>query len=108
MIQAFKNGRVATRPARSIVMKQSTDPRGHANASEVERGAYNRAFSELGLEWYWDAGTYDRLKTCAGDKDCVQAYVERDCPHLLQAYDSGFLAAAVETVRRRLSEGEPH
>ena len=89
-------------------MQQSTDSRGHDNASEVERGAYNRAFSELGLEWYWDAGTYDHLKRCAGDKDCVQAWIETDCPHLLKAYDSGFLAAAVETVRRRLSEGEPH
>ena len=89
-------------------MQHSTDPRGHDNASEVERGAYNQAFSELGLEWYWDAGTYDHLKTCAGDKDCVKAYIEANHPHLLQAYDSGFLAAAVESVRRRLSGAEPH
>jgi hypothetical protein len=89
-------------------MHHSTDPRRHENASEVDRGAYNRAFSELGLEWYWDAGTYENLKTCAGDKDCVQAYIEQHHPHLLQAYDSGFLAAAVESVRRRLSEAQPH
>jgi len=89
-------------------MQQSNDPRGHDNASEVERGAYNRAFSELGLEWYWDERTYDSLKSCAGDKDCVQAYIERHHPHLLQAYDSGFLAAAVESVRRRLSGAVPH
>lgn len=77
-------------------------------AAEVERGAYNQAFSELGLEWYWDAGTYDRLKACAGDKDCVEAYIEGQHPHLLQAYDSGFLAAAIEGVRRRLSGAAPH
>lgn len=89
-------------------MQHRTDQRGHDNASEVERGAYNRAFSELGLEWYWDAGTFDQLKTCSGDKDCVQTYIEVHHPHLLQAYDSGFLVAAVDSVRRRLSEAVPH
>ena len=77
-------------------MQHNTDPRGHDNASEVERGAYNQAFSELGLEWYWDSRTYESLKTCAGNKHCVQAY------------DSGFLAEAIESVRRRLSGGAPH
>jgi hypothetical protein len=89
-------------------MQHSTDSRGHDNASEVERGAYNRAFSELGLEWYWDEHTYVSLKSCAGAKDCVQTYIERHHPHLLQAYDSGFLAAAVDSVRRRLSGAMPH
>ena len=32
-----------------------TDSRAHDNASELDRGAYNQAFSELGLEWYWDS-----------------------------------------------------
>jgi hypothetical protein len=89
-------------------MQHSTDPRGHDNASEVERGAYNQAFSELGLEWYWDSRTYESLKSCAGDKHCVQAYIEGHQPHLLQAYDSRFLAEAIESVRRRLSGGVPH
>ena len=89
-------------------MQHSSDPRRHDNAAELERGAYNQAFSELGLEWYWDAGTYESLKTCAGDKDCVQAYIEANHPHLLQAYDSGFLAAAIESVRRRLSGAASH
>ena len=79
-----------------VLMQHSTDPRRHDNAAELERGAYNQAFSELGL------------KSCSGDKDCVQAYIERHHPHLLQAYDSGFLAAAIESVRRRLSGAVPH
>jgi hypothetical protein len=107
MIEALKNGPVAPRPARRAFMQPSTLSRGHDNPAELERSAYNRAFSELGLEWYWDAGTYERLKTC-GDKDCVHAYIEAQHPHLLQAYDSGFLVAAVESVRRRLSEARPH
>ena len=77
-------------------------------AAEVDRGAYNRAFSELGLEWYWDAGTYRELQACGGDKHCIQAYIEAHHPHLLQAYDGGSLAAAIDNVRRRLSEAVPH
>jgi hypothetical protein len=83
-------------------MQFSTDPHGLDTRSEVERGAYNRAFSELGLEWYWDASTYRELKACAGDRNCVQAYIEANHPHLLQAYDSGFLAEAIDSVRGRL------
>ena len=89
-------------------MQHSPDPRRHDITSEVERGAYNQAFSELGLEWYWDARTYDGLKAGAGAKDCVQAYVEAHHPHLLRAYDGNSLAAAVEDVRRRLSEALAH
>ena len=29
---------------------------------ETERNGYNVAFSELGLEWYWDAETYSLLR----------------------------------------------
>ena len=88
-------------------MQHPTDPRGHDNASEVERGAYNQAFSELGLEWHWDAATYDRIRRAAGDRPCVQAYIETQCPHLLQAYDSGFLVEAIESVRGRRSDARP-
>ena len=85
-------------------MQQSTEPHRHDNAAEIERGAYNRAFSELGLEWYWDARTFEQLRTCKGDKHCIQAFIEANHPHLLQAYDGGSLATAIDTVRRRLSE----
>ena len=89
-------------------MQHSIDPQTHDQSSEIERGAYNRAFSELGLEWYWDAGTYRQLQACAGDKHCVLAYIEAHHPHLLQAYDGGSLATAIDNVRRRLSEAVPH
>ena len=89
-------------------MQHSTEPHRHDNAAEIERGAYNRAFSELGLEWYWDARTFEQLRTCNGDKHCIQAFIEANHPHLLQAYDCGSLATAIDTVRRRLSESVPH
>jgi len=89
-------------------MQHRTDPQGHDHAAEIERGAYNRAFSELGLEWYWDARTFEQLRTCNGDKHCIHAYIEAHHPHLLQAYDGSSLASAIDTVRRRLSESVPH
>jgi len=89
-------------------MQHSTEPHRHDNAAEIERGAYNRAFSELGLEWYWDARTFEQLRTCNGDKHCIQAFIEANHPHLLQAYDGSSLATAIDNVRRRLSESVPH
>ncbi len=78
----------------------------HSHADPVldaELAAYNLAFSELGLEWHWDPATYDRIRRAAGERPCVQAYVETECPHLLQAYDSRFLVEAIESVRGRRS-----
>ena len=89
-------------------MQHSTEPHRHDNAAEIERGAYNRAFSELGLEWTWDSGTYRQLQSAAGDKHCVQAYIEANHPHLLHAYAGDSLPTAVEKIRRRLSAASPH
>ena len=89
-------------------MQHRTITHRHDRAAEADRGAYNRAFSELGLEWYWDAGTYEQLQACAGDKHCIQAYIETHHPHLLRAYDAGSLASAIDQVRDRLSEAVPH
>lgn len=71
------------------------------NDSESERSAYNMAFSELGLEWYWDAQTYAELQTVAAQKNRVEKYIEAHRPHLLRAYDAGFLTNAIESVRTR-------
>ena len=69
---------------------------------------HNRAFSELGLEWHWDSGTYRQLQSAAGEKHCVQAYMEANHPHLLHAYAGDSLPTAVEKIRRRLSAASPH
>ena len=70
-----------------------------AIATELE--AYNRAFCELELPWQWDVKTYRELLDVAGDKDCVSLYIERKQPHLLRAYDKGFLRDLVLGVRER-------
>ena len=77
-------------------------------AADAERGAYNQAFAELGLEWFWDERTYRELRACAGDKHCIHAYIEASHPHLLHAYDGGSLANAIDGLRLRLSAAVPH
>jgi hypothetical protein len=65
---------------------------------EVLRQAYNSAFEELGLQWHWDRATFARLP--AG-KPGVRAYLEREHPHLLRAYEADFLVDAIETAKAR-------
>jgi hypothetical protein len=67
--------------------------------AEAQRLAYNAAFDELGLSWSWDASTYAALP--AGARQRVLAYLEREHPHLLRAYDADFLVQAVESTKER-------
>jgi hypothetical protein len=69
------------------------------HAAETERHAYNAAFEELGLSWYWDAATYSRLQ--AHGRQAVRMYLETEQAHLLRAYEADFLVKAIETARAR-------
>ena len=71
----------------------------NALSAETHRHAYNAAFVELGLSWYWDSATYARLQVHEGD--CVTTYLHTEQPHLLRAYDAGFLVLAIETAKAR-------
>ncbi|MDP2035515.1 MAG: hypothetical protein Q8K29_19085 [Polaromonas sp.] len=68
-------------------------------AAEAHRHAYNAAFEELGLTWYWDAATYTRLQ--AHGRDGVRVYLESEQSHLLRAYEADFLVDAIETTQAR-------
>lgn len=73
-----------------------------SDADEIEREAYNAAFYELELGWYWDAGTYAALAQAGmGPGARLQRYLEAEQPHLLKAYDAGFLVAAIEAAKER-------
>ena len=71
---------------------------------EMERNGYNVAFSELGLEWYWDAETYADLRVIPEEKGRVRAYLETHLPHLLRAYDADFLVDAIQGARNRFTK----
>lgn len=68
--------------------------------------AFNAAFYELGLKWYWNLPTYYKLQPDApGLKERIQNYLEAEQPHLLKAYQPEFLVDAIlNTKARCLSE----
>ena len=68
---------------------------------EAARNAYNSAFAEMEIGWYWDEATYLELLADGGQP--VRSFVERHRPHLLRAYAIDCLVNAVETTRRDLS-----
>ena len=72
--------------------------------SETERNAYNIAFCELGLEWHWDANTYNELRTVAQQKEPVRTFLESQHPYLLRAYDVDFLVNAIDSKRKQFNQ----
>lgn len=72
-----------------------------ATDAEIERGAYNAAFYELGLRWHWDEDTYEHLAAEPCERARVRRYVQTTQPHLLSAYDADFLADAVIQAKQR-------
>ena len=83
---------------------RSLAPQSNA-AAETERHAYNAAFEDLGLSWYWDAATYGRLMVGHRGREAVRAYLVAEQAHLLRAYEADFLVAAIETARARYQAG---
>jgi len=67
--------------------------------AEAHRNAYNAAFEELGLGWYWDSDTWARVQ--GRGQEGVRSYLESEQAHLLRAYDAEFLVAAIEAARHR-------
>lgn len=45
-----------------------------AETSELQRRAFNAAFEEVGLDWYWDAETYGRLLSLPDGRVRVAAW----------------------------------
>lgn len=68
---------------------------------EVQRSAFNAAFYELGLRWYWDHDTFTALAARPCERERVHRYVEAEHPHLLRAYDADFLTSAVLQAKER-------
>ena len=64
---------------------------------ELDRNAFNAAFNELGLRWYWDCETYvELLRQSASSEARIRYYLETQQPHLLRAYDAQFLVGVIE------------
>lgn len=68
---------------------------------ELQRSAFNAAFYELGLRWYWDSERYAALAARPCERERVRCYVQSEHPHLLRAYDADFLVDAVLQAKER-------
>jgi hypothetical protein len=76
--------------------------------AELERGAFNAAFYQLGLPWYWDSETYDGLSAVPGERDRVQRYLRIEQAHLLRAYDADVLADTIVEAKERCARALGH
>jgi HAD superfamily hydrolase (TIGR01509 family) len=45
-----------------------------ADTEEAHRDAFNFAFSEMGMDWYWDSLLYTDLLNISGGKERIKAY----------------------------------
>jgi HAD superfamily hydrolase (TIGR01509 family) len=45
-----------------------------AETEGIHRRAFNAAFTEAGLDWYWDQRTYKKLLRTTGGKERIQAF----------------------------------
>ncbi|WP_033964911.1 MULTISPECIES: HAD-IA family hydrolase [unclassified Sphingomonas] len=66
-----------------------------------QRVAYNRAFAELGLDWFWDEALYGELLAVAGGKERLRFYLERQRPELLDDADTSALIAEIHRAKIR-------
>lgn len=80
-----------------IVNKREDSESGAA----LHRQAYNAAFNELGLRWHWDERLYEKLARIDDVGERLRRYLALCRPHMLPAYDSNFLAAAIEETKAR-------
>jgi hypothetical protein len=69
--------------------------------AEIELGAFNAAFYELGLRWHWDDAVYERLCAQPCERTRLRHYIEQMQPHLLRAYDAEFLTDAILRIKQR-------
>lgn len=74
------------------------------DAADLHRNAYNAAFYELGLSWYWDANTGDDLAVISGGRQRLQHYLETCQAHLLKVYEADFLIEAIQAAKARCHE----
>jgi hypothetical protein len=51
-----------------------------AETESVHRCAFNAAFREAGIAWYWDVRTYKRLLQVTGGKERIRAFARSRPP----------------------------
>jgi hypothetical protein len=68
---------------------------------EIERGAFNTAFHELGLRWFWDRETWQSLAAEPCEHARVRQHLVQAHSHLLSVYDADALSSAIVERKQR-------
>jgi len=63
------------------------------------RVAFNRAFQDFGLSWYWPVGLYGQLLKIAGGKERIQYFIKRYQPPLDYQADLNDLIVDLHRVK---------
>lgn len=63
------------------------------------RPAFNAAFAELGLNWYWDEIRYGRLLDITGGKERMRHYAEHDAPEIAAQDDFDALIKTLHATK---------
>lgn len=65
------------------------------------RVAFNRAFDEAGLDWFWDEARYRALLRVTGGKERIRLYLSEDWPDLLEAPDTDERIRSLHAAKTR-------
>jgi HAD superfamily hydrolase (TIGR01509 family) len=82
-----------------------------AETEEVHRQAFNKAFSNAGLDWHWSQEMYGQLLAVTGGKERIQHYLDLHVPDFeapgdLSEYIAGLHAAKTEIYTRTVASGD--
>ncbi|WP_448564929.1 HAD family hydrolase [Trichothermofontia sp.] len=73
--------------------------------AETERDghrlAFNQAFAEAGLDWYWSVEQYGQLLEVAGGKERIQFFLDRDRPTRIPTGDRNTWIAELHAAKTR-------
>ena len=80
------------------------------NEQDGHRVAFNAAFADAGLEWFWDEKTYERLLRVFGGKERIRCFIENcladfDPPSDLDAFIRRLHARKTERYVELLQSG---
>jgi hypothetical protein len=75
-----------------------------SDLADAQRQAYNAAFAELGLRWFWGSNDYAGQMGVESQRSHLRRYVENHHPHMLKVYDAEFLVNAIQKVMTRCME----
>lgn len=65
------------------------------------RPAFNRAFEEFRLDWYWDAELYGKLLAVTGGKERIRYFVDHFLPDYIKPADFDDLVAQLHQAKTR-------